>query len=77
MKTGISGGRIRQDGKSSRAEAQVRKWNTEAGGDVYESEITKKFPEGKGARENALRYEEERAAELREELLTEKKHIRP
>jgi len=41
VKVGISGGRIRKDGKSSRAEKQVRDWNkTEAG--TFRSRIVKK-----------------------------------
>gem|GEM_PF-2273613 len=38
-KYGISGGRIRADGKSYRAEAQVRAMNRKAGADIYESRI--------------------------------------
>ena len=55
MKTGVSSGRIRSDGKSYRAEQQVRKWNKEAGYEKYESEITYKVPEGPGARDKILK----------------------
>jgi RHS repeat-associated protein len=41
-KWGISGGKIRKDGKSYRAESQVRKLNRSAGSDVYESSVIKK-----------------------------------
>ena len=37
VKTGISGGKIRKDGKSYRAEQQVRKWNKEEGRYIYMS----------------------------------------
>ena len=77
VKTGVSGGRIRKDGKSSRAESQVRKWNKEEGEGTYRSEITHQEPAGEGARERILEYEKNRAVDLREELLTEKKHTRP
>lgn len=56
---------------------QVKKWNKEAGEDVYKSEITHQEPAGEGARERILRYEKQRADEIREELLTEDKHKRP
>ena len=77
IKTGISGGKIRKDGKSYRAEQQVRKWNKEYGGDIYKSEITHKEATGKGAREKILDYEEKRAKKFRKELETENKHQRP
>lgn len=78
VKTGISGGKIRKDGKSYRAEQQVRKWNKQESGDIYKSEITHKEPAGKGARDKILKYEKERADEFREELDKHKdKHIRP
>jgi len=41
-KWGVSGGKVRKDGKSYRAESQVRKLNKAAGGDVYESHVIAK-----------------------------------
>ncbi|MGM9776821.1 MAG: RHS repeat-associated core domain-containing protein [Prevotella sp.] len=64
VKTGISGGKIRKDGKSYRAEQQVRKWNKEEGGDIYESKITHQEPAGAGARDKILKYEKDRANTL-------------
>ncbi|MBQ9093750.1 MAG: hypothetical protein IJY03_07140 [Prevotella sp.] len=68
VKTGISGGKICKDGKSYRAESQVRQWNKEAGYEKYGSVITKKFEAGEGARQKALDYEKARAKELAGEL---------
>ena len=56
VKTGVSGGKIK-NGKSVRAEAQVRKWNREEKAVVYESFITHYEPEGIGARAKILEYE--------------------
>ena len=75
-KTGVSGGKIRKDGKSYRAEQQVRKWNREAGKEKYESVITHNEPAGEGARDKILEYEKKRAKEL-EGQLEEDKHKRP
>lgn len=61
VKTGISGGKIREDGKSSRAESQVSKLNKKAGENRYESQITHEEPAGPGARQNILDYEKARA----------------
>ena len=78
VKTGVSGGKIRKDGKSYRAEKQVRKWNKKENTDKYESVITKKIPKGKGARDEILKYERKRAFELHQKGELEKdKHIRP
>ena len=78
VKTGISGGKIRNDGKSYRAEQQVRKWNKDEGGYIYESEITHQEPAGAGARDKILKYEKDRANNLRERKELDKyKHIRP
>ena len=41
VKVGISGGRIRKDGKSSRAEKQVRNWNKSEAGS-FRSRIVEK-----------------------------------
>ena len=76
VKTGVSGGSIRKDGKSYRAEQQVRKWNKEAGYEIYESKITYKEPAGEGARDRILEYEKTRAMELKDELEKDK-HKRP
>ncbi|MBO5187023.1 MAG: hypothetical protein J6B91_08240, partial [Prevotella sp.] len=67
VKTGVSSGKIRKDGKSYRAESQVRKWNRQEGEDRYESIITHKEPEGKNAREKIYNYERERADKLRKQ----------
>lgn len=48
VKTGGSGGRIRKDKKSYRAEQQVKKWNKKDGGDYYKSKITHTEPAGEG-----------------------------
>ena len=80
VKTGISGGKKRlKDGKSQRAESQVRKWNKEAGTDQYESVITHEEPSGKGARSKILHYEKEHADKLRQQghLNDIRKHQRP
>ena len=76
VKTGVSGGAIRKDGKSVRAESQVRKWNKEAGKDIYRSEITHQEPAGEGARVRILEYEKDRANMLKDQLDPEK-HKRP
>lgn len=76
MKTGVSGGRVRNDGKSYRAEQQVRKWNKEAGYEKYESEITHTEPAGEGARDRILEYEKARAKVLEDEL-DNRRHKRP
>lgn len=78
VKTGISGGKIRNDGKSYRAEQQVRKWNKEEGGYIYESEITHQEPAGASARDKILKYEKDRANTLYNKgELDENKHKRP
>lgn len=78
VKTGVSGGKIRKDGKSYRAERQVRKWNKEEGEGKYESTITHEEPAGEGARDKILEYEKQRANELKKlEQLNEGKHQIP
>ena len=74
VKTGVSGGKIRKDGKSYRAEQQVRKWNKEKGGDVFESVITDKIPEGKGARDKILLIEKAKAKKYRDQGLLKDKY---
>ena len=64
VKTGVSGGRVRKDGKSSRAESQVRKWNKEAGHEKDESTITHTEPAGEGASGKIYEYEKNRAKYL-------------
>lgn len=75
VKTGVSGGPIK-DGKSMRAETQVKRWNKEEGDGIYKSEITHYEPEGEGARSKILDYETDRANKYRDELDIEK-HKRP
>ena len=78
VKTGVSGGRIRNDGKSSRAEQQVRKWNKEEGYKKYDSEIIHKEPAGEGARDKILEYEKSRAKTLKDlKEIDENRHKRP
>lgn len=50
VKTGVSGDKIRKDGKSYRAEKQKRKWNREEGEGKYDTEIVKKIPAGEGVK---------------------------
>lgn len=76
VKTGVSGGRIRRDGKSYRAERQVRSWNRNAGYQKYESEITHYESAGEGARAKILEYEKKRAIMLGKEL-DNRLHKRP
>ena len=79
VKTGVSGGKIRKDGKSARAESQVRKWNKKEKTNKYKSKITHKEPAGENARDKILKYEKQRAGELREagHLKDQTKHQRP
>ena len=78
VKTGVSVGKVRGDGKSYRAEQQVRKWNAEEGRSKYRSVITHTEPEGVGARDRILDYEKHRANYLRQHnQLDKEKHIRP
>jgi RHS repeat-associated protein len=67
-KSGISGSKPRADGKSPRAESQVRELNDEASADgedvTYESEIVIQIPAGPRAREKALDLEKERVQEF-------------
>ena len=76
VKTGVSSGRIRKDGKSYRAEQQVRKWNKEVGYEKYESEIYYKEPAGEHARDKIYQVEKKHADEIRDEL-DKDKHIKP
>ena len=79
VKTGVSSGKIRKDGKSYRAESQVRKWNRQEGEDRYESYITYEIPAGKNARDKIYKYEKKRANTLRKQkfLDDQNKHKRP
>ena len=66
VKTGISGGGIRiSDGKSKRAEKQVRSLNKQAGYEKYGSEIVYFEPAGEGARWKIIEFEKVRANMLR------------
>ena len=75
VKTGISGGPIK-NGKSVRAETQVKKWNKQEGEGTYKSEITHQEPEGEGARGRILDYEKDRANKYRDQL-DPNKHQKP
>lgn len=77
VKTGVSGGRIRKDGKSSRAESQVR--SKKFGADKYESTIIGEVPAGPGARQKILDMEKSNASGLREsgQLSNPDLHSRP
>ena len=77
VKIGVSGGKVLKNGKSVRAETQVRKWNKEARKEKYESRITHNEPEGNGARRRILEYEDDRSNKYREDLQTDNKHKRP
>ncbi len=79
VKTGVSSGRIRKkDGKSSRAEKQVRDWNkdkTDPRG-PYTSKVVKTVPKQKGARQKVLDWEQKNADKHRSTLQKDK-HKRP
>ncbi|SDZ08983.1 RHS repeat-associated core domain-containing protein [Pseudomonas salomonii] len=76
-KTGVSGGRIKKNGKSARAEKQVRDWNAEPGNTGrYESRVIKKVPAGPGARWKIERWEQRNANRRRQEL-DPARHSRP
>lgn len=79
VKTGVSSGKIRKDGKSYRAESQVRKWNRQEGEDRYESVITHEEPSGKNARDKIYKYEKKRANTLKKQNFLDdpNKHKRP
>lgn len=66
----MSGGRIRLDGKSVRAESQARRWNRESGNTIngkgrYETKIVKREPAKPGARWRIINWEERNARRLR------------
>ncbi|MGD8219991.1 RHS repeat-associated core domain-containing protein [Pseudomonas thivervalensis] len=76
-KTGVSGGKIKTNGKSVRAETQVRKWNNEPGNTGrYESRVIKKVPAGPGARWKIEHWERRNANRRRQEL-DPARHSRP
>ena len=79
VKTGVSGGPIRKDGKSVRAESQVRKWNEREGYERYESVIYYYEPEGPGARGRIYNVERKRANMYKKRgyLLNTKFHSKP
>ncbi|EDQ7230750.1 hypothetical protein XL92_004256 [Salmonella enterica subsp. enterica] len=77
VKTGVSSGRIRLDGKSYRAEKQVRDWNSEPGNaGRYSSKIVYTEPAGPEARERILEWEKQNAAR-HANTLDPKRHQRP
>jgi RHS repeat-associated protein len=75
VKTGVSGGKIRADGKSYRAEKQVRDWNKEVGEGAYESRTVKHEPAGQNAREKILEWEKQNADNNRGTLDPERHKI--
>ena len=78
VKTGVSSGPIRKDGKSYRAEKQVREWNKNENTSKHKSEITHREPEGPGARDKIYDYKKNRANILKEKgELDINKHSRP
>ena len=76
MKTGVSSGRIRKDGKSYRGESQARNWNKREKTSKYKSEIYIKKPAGPGVRKEILEIEKKRAIKIKKEL-DRNKHKRP
>ena len=77
VKTGTSGGKETKTGGSYRGNSQANKWNKQEGTPgKYKAEITNRVPEGKGARQKALKYEKNRANEVRNQLDPDK-HKRP
>lgn len=70
VKVGISGGnKLKNSGKSARAQRQVNKMNKETNGKrVFDSEILNDVPQGNGAREKALQQERIYSEKYREEL---------
>ena len=76
-KTGISGCKLNKDGTSPRANSQASKWNKEPGNEGrYEARMVETFPEGPGARQKALDWEEKNAEKHRLDL-DPKRHQRP
>ena len=76
-KTGVSGSKLNQNGTSSRANSQANKWNKEPGNaGRYEARVVKQIPEGPGARQDILKWEQQNAARLRREL-DPARHSRP
>jgi len=78
VKTGVSAGRIRKDGKSARAEKQVRRWNANPAdpNGPYTSKVVKKLKRQTNAREKILKWEEKNADKHRA-TLDPTKHVRP
>jgi len=77
VKTGTSGGKETKTGESYRGNSQANKWNKQEGTPgKYKSVTTNKVPAGQGAREKALKYEQNRANQVRDQLDPEK-HKRP
>jgi len=80
VKVSVCGEKTRKtDNKSYRAESQIRKWNEEEGGNIYENEIIHNVPAGEGARDKILEYEKQKANDLIKLKVLEysKKHQRP
>ncbi|WP_228450443.1 RHS repeat-associated core domain-containing protein [Chryseobacterium rhizosphaerae] len=76
VKTGVSGGKVSQAGKSYRATSQVNKINKAEGEDVVDSRIIKTEPAGPNARKNILEAEERNANKNRS-TLDPRYHKRP
>ena len=77
VKTGTSGGKETKAGESYRGNSQANKWNKQEGTPgKYKSETTNRVPAGPGARQKALKYEENRANQVRDQL-DPRKHQRP
>jgi RHS repeat-associated protein len=70
IKTGVSSGRVRMDGKSSRAEKQVREWNknTNDPNGPFTSKVVANVPSGQGARQKIYTWESQNANKHRKTL---------
>ena len=70
IKTGVSGGKIRKDGKSYRAEKQVRDWNKNKSdpNGPFSSKIIIHVPAGENVRSKILKWEKYNANKHRETL---------
>ena len=77
VKVGISGGKVAKNGKSYRAQKQVRSFNkTDLEKREFDSEIIDNVPAGEGARSKALEKEKEYSIKYKYEI-EKKYHKRP
>ena len=77
VKVGISGGKVTKNGKSYRAQKQVRSFNkTDLEKREFDSEIIDNVPAGEGARSKALEKEKEYSIKYKDEI-EKKYHKRP